>query len=73
MPSARWAISCHNCNKAFTHSQIAEPHRITDYLALPSKPEFPLAGQELECPHCKSKAMYQRTDLWYQAAVNGAL
>jgi hypothetical protein len=73
MPSGRWAISCRNCKKAFPHSEIRELHAITDYLGLPEKPEFPAGGQELECPHCKSKGTYQRTDLWYEAAVNGSL
>lgn len=73
MPFAHWAISCRNCKKAFTHSRITEPHRITDHLGLPTKPEFPLAGEELECPHCKFKGTYQQTELWYQAVANSAL
>jgi phage FluMu protein Com len=73
MPSARWAISCRNCKKAFAHAEVSEPQGITDSFGLPDKPEFPVGGKELECPHCKSKDTYQRTDLWYQAAANGAL
>lgn len=64
MASAYWAVNCHHCRKAFTHSEIPQEHAI-NYL-LPAKPEFPDGGQELECPHCKSKATYLQTDLWYQ-------
>jgi hypothetical protein len=34
---------------------------------LPHKPEFAPDGIELECPDCKQKATYQRSDLRYQA------
>lgn len=72
MPSARWAITCSNCNKPFTHSEIPEPQHAIDYL-FPSKPEVPADGQELQCPHCKSKGKYQKTDLWYVAGSAGGI
>lgn len=61
-----WTINCRNCKKAFHHSEI-QTRNTMDYL-LPMKPEFPADGQELECPHCKSKATYLQTDLWYEEA-----
>jgi len=73
MPTTRWAISCHNCKKPFTHPNITEPHDIADYLDSRAKPEFPDEGTELECPYCKSKATYHQTELWYEAVATGAL
>jgi hypothetical protein len=67
MPLAQWAVNCKSCKKAFSHSEIHEPQRAIDYL-WPLKPQIPTGGQELECPHCKSKATYRQTDLWYLAA-----
>jgi len=68
MPSALWVVSCRNCNESFTYSEISEPQHAVDYL-FPTKPEVAGNGRELQCPHCKSIATYQRTDLWYQAAA----
>jgi DNA-directed RNA polymerase subunit RPC12/RpoP len=36
-----------------------------DYL-FPTAPEFPQAGEEIECPSCKTKAIYERQDLRYR-------
>jgi hypothetical protein len=60
----RWIIGCRTCIATFTHSEIGEARTISDYL-FPTKPEFPQAGLELECPSCKTKAIYTRQDLRY--------
>jgi hypothetical protein len=60
----RWVIDCRNCLASFAHSEIGEARTLNDYLS-PTKPEFPLAGQEMECPSCKTKATYMRHELRY--------
>jgi hypothetical protein len=62
MPS--WILNCAGRGTKFTHSVI-EPRKIEDHY-LPAKPEFAPEGAELECPGCKQKATYQRSDLRYQ-------
>jgi hypothetical protein len=62
MPS--WVLNCPGCSKTFPHSQIKQS-TMADYF-VPSKPEFPEGGQNLECPNCKKAETYQRTDLRYQ-------
>lgn len=63
MPS--WVLNCSNCNKQFLHSKITDDGFLSIYLA--SKPEFAPGGDELECPHCNHKAVYQRHELTYRA------
>jgi hypothetical protein len=46
------------------HSQIDEG--VLNFF-IPNKPEFPEEGSALECPHCGTKAVYQRHQLTYQA------
>ena len=67
MPLAEWAVDCKSCKKAISHSEIPEPQHAIDFM-LPAKPRIAVGGQELECPHCKSKTIYQGTDLWYRIA-----
>jgi hypothetical protein len=61
---ASWVLVCKSCGNAFTHSPVTET--LADYY-LPSKPEFPPDGEEHECPNCKVKSTYQRTELRYQS------
>jgi hypothetical protein len=63
MPS--WTLNCAECGTKFTHSVI-EPRVAEDYY-LPAKPEFAPGGVESKCPGCGQKAIYQRSDLRYQA------
>jgi hypothetical protein len=63
MPS--WNLTCQSCSKRFTHSKI-EAGNLANYF-VPQKPEIPAQGQELQCPHCNTKAQYQRTDLRYDS------
>ena len=60
----RWVVDCRSCIATFTHSEIGDGRTLSDYL-FPTKPEFPSAGQELECPSCKTKATYMRHELRY--------
>jgi rRNA maturation endonuclease Nob1 len=62
---SNWVLECSNCQTVFTHSMIDETKMLSYFL--PLKPAFPPSGSQLECPHCGSKATYQRTDLRYQA------
>jgi DNA-directed RNA polymerase subunit RPC12/RpoP len=63
MPS--WIVNCDECNSKITHSPI-EYSGIVSYF-LPLKPDLEPQGTELECPECGEKAIYQRSDLRYQA------
>jgi hypothetical protein len=63
MPS--WKLTCQNCSESFTHSKVAVGN-LANYF-VPLKPEFRPEGQELQCPHCNTKAQYQRTDLRYDS------
>lgn len=60
---ASWQLECLNCKKKFLHSQIDD---VVSNFFFPSKPEFPEGGSELECPHCGTRATYQRYQLTYQ-------
>lgn len=65
-----WQLSCVSCNKKFHHSDVDE----TGVNGLfPIKPEFPEGRSELECPHCGTKAPYQRHQLTYNRQVSGLL
>jgi hypothetical protein len=57
---AKWLLGCKNCKRDFEYSQIGDT---LANLYLPEKPEFPLQGLELECPHCNTKGIYYRRDL----------
>jgi hypothetical protein len=65
---ASWNLACKKCLKSFAYSQISET--FVDYF-MPSRPEFPPDGVELECPNCQAKSTYYRTDLTYQSAPTG--
>jgi DNA-directed RNA polymerase subunit RPC12/RpoP len=60
---AYWTLTCGNCGSNFVHSLI-EDDSVLNFL-FPSKPKFPDSGSELECPNCRRKTIYKRTDLTY--------
>jgi DNA-directed RNA polymerase subunit RPC12/RpoP len=60
-----WVLDCVNCRKQFVYSKIADDVVLSIYPA--AKPEFSPGGDELECPHCHHKAIYQRRELTYRA------
>jgi hypothetical protein len=61
----RWVVDCRNCLASFTHSEVGRDRRLIDYL-VPTAPQLPADGQEMECPSCKSKAVYTGQDLRYR-------
>jgi hypothetical protein len=61
----RWGVDCRNCFERFTYSEIEEAATLSDYM-FPTKPEFSASGQELECPYCKTTALYRQQDLRYR-------
>jgi len=63
-PSPRWVIDCRHCLQSFSHTEIGKT--LTDYM-LPIKPEIRPGGEEIECPNCKTKSVYTRSELRYQA------
>jgi len=63
-PRPKWVIDCRNCLVSFIHSEVGRDRNLSDYLR-PTAPEFPSVGQEMECPACKTKAIYTRHDLRY--------
>ena len=50
--------------KTFVHSYVGHSREIDDYLH-PTEPAVPAEGVELECPKCKTKAVYYSADLRY--------
>ena len=63
MPS--WTVTCSDCGSKITHSKIEFIDASSYYL--PRKPEIKSTGSEMSCPHCGKRAIYQRSDLRYQA------
>jgi DNA-directed RNA polymerase subunit RPC12/RpoP len=57
---ATWELQCPNCKNKFTYMVIGE--ELEDYY-LPLRPLFPENGQEVVCPNCSYKAIYQRHTL----------
>ena len=68
-PNLRWIVNCRNCLASFTHSEIGKDRKLNDYL-FPTAPEFSSAGEEMECPSCKTKAIYTREDLQYRLRIS---
>jgi len=64
LPPPRWVVSCRGCFKTFVQSYVGHARNINDYLH-PTEPVVPDEGVELECPKCKTKAVYHSTDLRY--------
>jgi hypothetical protein len=64
-PNPRWVIDCRNCRVTFIHSEIGKDRTLIDYLH-PTAPAFPENGKEMECPSCKTKAVYTSKDLRYE-------
>jgi len=62
---ASWALTCKQCSKVFTHSQVSDT--LAD-LFIPEKPKFPSEGLERECLTCHAKSIYQQRDLIYRKA-----
>ena len=68
----RWVLECPECNLDFTHSKIPVEriphHDLYAWLdVLFDKPNFPIHGVNLECPHCKKTSIYQQQELIYRA------
>jgi hypothetical protein len=62
---ASWTLSCTNCHSSFVHS-IIEVKELAD-LVLPTKPNIATGGAQFRCSNCDHVALYQRSDLIYQA------
>jgi hypothetical protein len=58
-----WVLSCKHCKKTFPHSEVRDT--LANYF-FPEKPKFGAGGIEQECPHCKTKSVYQQHELRYQ-------
>jgi len=67
--SPRWIVTCPECNKEFTHTNISKiaSGATRDPFASPPKPQIPEGGSELECHHCRKTSTYQAFDLRYRA------
>jgi hypothetical protein len=59
---ASWGLICKGCRQVFRYSEISET--LADYF-LPAKPEIAAEGIERECPNCKAKFVYQKSELTY--------
>jgi hypothetical protein len=61
---ANWGLTCKGCGKSFPYSEISEDTLVDYYL--PAKPELPHEGTERECPNCKAKFTYRKSELIYR-------
>ena len=62
---AKWALSCGNCHTDFPESTILSSS-LLDFFD-PKKPIVPsLPPEDIECPNCGQKDLYQTTDLLYR-------
>ena len=64
LPPPRWVVCCRSCSKTIVQSYVGHDRNLEDYLH-PTEPVVPDEGVELECPKCKTKAVYHSTDLRY--------
>ena len=62
---AYWALECTNCRRLFQHSPIEEA-RFGFGMFIPAKPEMPIAGSKLTCPHCQKIDTYRRNQFIYR-------
>ena len=71
---ARWVLSCPDCVKDFTQSEIPERSLLIPdpFTGTVVKPEFPAGGQTVACPNCKSTSVYQRHQLIYRASAKAS-
>ena len=62
---SRWVLSCAECNEDFTHAEKAEIQSLISdpFTGRLPKPDFPDEGLELECPHCKKRSLYKKSQL----------
>lgn len=66
-----WVLTCLECQQDFIHSKV-ETRKVNygrpyAWIAGDFKPEFPDGGASVECPNCKTAALYQRHQLIYRA------
>lgn len=62
-----WVLACVKCNFKFEYSQIGDVGMSSWRASV--KPDIPPEGNECVCPNCGHNAIYNRTDLVYQAAL----
>ncbi len=60
----RWVLTCPSCNQEFTHSQI-EKREFQDFY-FDKKPAFPNTGLAIDCPHCRARSVFQKSQLTYR-------
>ena len=65
---ANWTLRCLFCSKYFAHSEAIFPRLTEDPFGLPPKPDFPLDGSILVCPHCSETGVYARQMLTFDKA-----
>lgn len=65
----RWIVRCPECEKEFTHTDIAriQGQALRDPFASPPKREIPEGGTKLTCPGCSRTSNYKPFDLRYRA------
>jgi DNA-directed RNA polymerase subunit RPC12/RpoP len=61
----RWVLNCAECDKEFTHTEKAEMQSPSSdpFTGRLPKPDFPDEGLQLECPHCKKRSLYKKSQL----------
>jgi len=70
VPPPRWVVSCRGCSKSIVQSYVGSAYGSED-APNPKEPVIASQGMELECPKCRTKAVYHREDLRFVSAASG--
>ena len=63
-----WMLTCPECKKDFVYSKVVMAVAFRDPWVREVKPDFPIVGISLQCPHCKGISTFHRHQLTHSAA-----
>jgi predicted Zn-ribbon and HTH transcriptional regulator len=63
---AHWVARCRDCGYEHTHSTISDSGSLADFY-LQMKPDMLNTAGAFDCPNCKAKRSYVRSDLMFRA------
>jgi hypothetical protein len=66
----RWAVTCRNCRREFTYTEIV-PNAINEVYRDPFKVLPKPVGGKRTCPHCKTESVFETGDLFYREDARG--
>jgi len=60
-----WILHCPFCTAELIRSEIAKDLSLSE-VCFPRKPDLPLEGLTLQCPHCQKTSVLQKQQLTYR-------